>query len=190
MKNKVSMILFVLIVLACLGGCFHSNGPYRGKVVDLNTGNPIEGAVIAGQWYIDQFPNLQRICESKETLTDKNGEFELPTAWCFSGIPFVTLYNPRVVVFKPGYLGYPPLGASQDDRKAQMPDFTGREFTDRRQYNTIKLGRPKTRIERTFTVSHAEGLFHDDNCLVKLPNLLRLTNEENISLGLGERKTP
>jgi hypothetical protein len=182
--------LLAVLMLVGLSGCIHSDGPYRGKVVELDTGNPIEGAVVAGQWYIDYMINTQRICASKETLTDKNGEFELPSAWCFSSIPFVTLHKPNVVVFKPGYLGYPPLGASPEDRKAHMADFTGREFKKENDYNTIKLGRPKTRMEREFTVSHAEGFFHDDNCLRKLPNLLKLTNEESRSLGLGERKGP
>lgn len=190
MKYKVNMILFALIVLTCFSGCFHSDGPYRGKVVELNTGNPIEGAVVAGQWEIDQFPNLQRICESKETLTDKNGEFELPAAWCFSGIPFVTLYKPWVVVFKPGYLGYPPLGASQDDRKSYMPDFTGDEFKKRKEYSTIKLGKPKTRTEREFTVSHPAGLFHDSDIYAKLPTLLKLINEERRSLNIGRIGPP
>ena len=189
MRYKISLILLSVAVLAALSACAHSDGPYRGKVVELDTGNPIEGAVVAGQWDIDQFPNLQRICDTKETLTDKNGEFELPKGWCV-GIPFVELHKPSIVIFKPGYLGYPPLGASQEDRKAQMPDFTGHEFKDKKQYIVIKLGRPKTRREQEFTVSHAEGLFHDGNSLRKLSNLLMLTNEESRSLGLGERKAP
>lgn len=187
---KRCMIFLVLTVLTCSNGCAHSDGPYRGKVVELETGNPIEGAVVAGQWHIDKFPNLQRICESKETLTDRNGEFELPTAWCFSGVPLAKLHKPNVVVFKPGYLGYPPLGASPEERKAHMPNFTGREFTDKKQFNTIKLGRPKTLSEKELTLAHAESLFLDDTCLRNLPNLLLLTNKASKALGLGERKGP
>ena len=187
---SISRVLLAVTLLVGLSGCIHSDGPYRGKVVELDTGNPIEGAVVAGLWYIDKFPNLQRICESKETLTDKNGEFELPTAWCFYGVPLGKLHKPWVVVFKPGYLGYPPLGASPEERKSHMPDFTGGEFTDRKKYSTIKLGRPQTRSERLFTVSDAEALFTDDNSIRKLPNLLELTNVENKALGLGERRKP
>lgn len=186
MKNKFYMILLSFAVLTGANGCAHSDGPYKGKVVELDTGTPIEGAVVAGQWHIDYMITTQRICASKETLTDKNGEFELPSAWCFSSIPFVTLHKPDVVVFKPGYLGYPPLGASPDDRKAYMPDFTGREFKNENDFNTIKLGRPKTRREREFTVSHAAGMFHNNEVFANLPNLLRHVNFEFASLGTGQ----
>ena len=67
-----------------------------------------------------------------------------------------------IIVFKPGYLGYPPLGHTFEERKARMPDFTGDEFKDKNQYNIIKLGKPKTREERQFTYDHASGhLFLD-----------------------------
>ena len=185
MKNIVSMILLALVVLAGSSGCAHSDGPYKGKVVELDTGKPIEGAVVAGQWTIEPYVHSERICDTKETITDKNGEFELPKGSCWAH-PFAIQSKPWVVVFKPGYLGYPPLGASQEDRKAQMPTFTGREFKDKKQYNTIRLGRPKMRTEREFTVSHAEGLFHDNDIFGKLPNLLRLVNEESRTLGIGK----
>jgi len=183
--GAATAILIFLFMLTCV----HDDGPYRGKVVEMATGNPIEGAVVAAQWSRVVFAFLPPFFDFKETVTDENGEFRIPRD-CGITSPFGKIRKPDVVIFKPGYLGYPPLGASPEERKVRMPGLTGREFVDKKQYAIIRLGRPKTRQEREFTVSHAESLFHDDNALRKLPNLLKLTNEECRSLGTGERKGP
>jgi len=186
MNNKVRVIIIAFLVLTASTACAKSDGPYRGKVVELETGNPIEGAVVAARWTIEPFVHTERICDAKETITDKNGEFELPKGSCTSH-PLAQMYKPSVVVFKPGYLGYPPLGNNPDERRVKMPDFTGHEFQDEKQYYIIKLGRPKTREEREFTLNDAETLLIYDEILSKLPILLKLTNEENKSLWGWER---
>jgi len=186
MNNKVRVVIMAFLVLSASTStaCAHSDGPYRGKVVELETGKPIEGAVVAARWTIEPFVHTERICDAKETLTDKNGEFELPKGSCTSH-PFAEMYKPSVVIFKPGYLGYLPLGSSPEEKRAHMPSFTGQEFQDEKQYYVIKLGRPKTREERDLTHSHAGSLLHDET-YEKLPILLKLVNEENKNLGLGE----
>jgi len=133
---------------------------------------------------IEPFVHSERICDTKETVTDKNGEFELPKGSCTSH-PFAKMYKPRVVVFKPGYLGYLPLGSSPEGKRAHMPSFTGHEFQDEKQYYVIKLGKPKTREERSWTMGEGESLL-DEETYEKLPILLKLVNEENKNLGLGE----
>lgn len=79
-KNTKQLVIGFVVILLCLisSACAHSDGPYRGKVVELETGNPIEGAVVAARWMIEPFVHSERVCDAKETLTDKNGEFELP----------------------------------------------------------------------------------------------------------------
>lgn len=193
MKNLFFIIsIFLLTAANAFGGGFiyHSEGPYRGKVIDLETGEPIEGAVIAGVWklnllYVRLSDPLPRFCDAKETLTDKNGEFILPKASCFTLWPIAGLDFAEVVVFKPGYLAYPPLGPSFEDRKARMPGFTGYEFRDEKEYNVIKLGRPKTTMERRLTYDRAGSLFGFNETFKKLPILLKMTNEERNNLGFS-----
>lgn len=197
MKNLLLIIsIFLLTATNAFSGGFlyHSDGPYRGKVIDLETGEPIEGAVVAGVWqinllYVKLSDPLPRFCDATETLTDKNGEFILPKASCFTLWPIAELDFAEVVVFKPGYLAYPPLGPSFEDRKTSMPSFTGYEFRDKMEYHIIKLGKPKTRMERELTYSEASGLICDE-AIKRLPILLRMTNEERKNLGLSgkERK--
>lgn len=186
MKNRqrLTFSFLVFFLLLVLSACAHSDGPYKGKVVDIKTGKPIEGAVVAALWTIESVPHAQRTCDAEETITDKNGEFILPKGSCVSH-PLAKIFKPDVVVFKPGYLGYPPLGYTQEERKAYMPNFTGDEFTDKNQYNIIELGKPKTREERELTQSHAQSPL-TDGTISKLPILIKLVNEEGKNLGLDE----
>jgi hypothetical protein len=180
MKNKIQLIIGLLLFCLTSIACAQSDGPYRGKVVELETGNPIEGAVVAAEWTIEPFVHTERVCDAQETVTDKNGEFELPKASCTSH-PLAQMYKPRVVVFKPRYLGYLPIGNNPEEMRIKMPSFTGNEFKDEKQYYVIKLGKPKTREERELTYENAS--FSDDETRRKLPVLLRLLKEERKNLG-------
>jgi hypothetical protein len=64
-------------------------GPFRGQVVDEETGKPIAGANVMVLW-IREPPSLhftQSFYDAQETVTDVNGRFEIPprrhwlTAW-------------------------------------------------------------------------------------------------------------
>lgn len=195
MKRIAQLFLLILMLILVVsqplfagGWMFYTDGPYRGKVVDLETGAPIEGAVVAGVWHIGQYGGpggaIDTFCDAKEALTDKKGEFEVPRAACAHWWPLSTLDRPKITIFKPGYLGYPPLGYTFEERKARMPGFTGQEFRDKKQYHIIKLGRPKTKEEREFTNHFAISTFTpEDESYEKMPNLLRLVNEERKNLG-------
>jgi len=186
MKPILAAISIILILTTHGWGLdflFHSAGPYKGKVVDLETGEPIEGAVVAGVWGLE-FGFTKGFCDAKEVLTDKRGEFTLPKAWCFDPSPFAGI-GEHIIVFKPGYLGYPPLGSSPEERETRWPGFQGQElFKDTKQYNIIKLGRPKTRWERENTLADAGSSFATfDESFKKLPILLKMVNEERRDLG-------
>lgn len=182
MKKFFLTISFMLITVPSVWAfdfLYHSDGPYKGKVIDLETGEPIEGAVVAGVWYL-----THRFCDAKEAVTDNNGEFVLPKGSCFSFWPFTEMGRAEVVVFKPGYLAYPPLGTTFEERKARMPGFTGHEFQDRQEYNIIRLGKPRTRREREPTFDHAGSRLVDDEVLRKLPTLLKLIMRKGKTLDI------
>jgi hypothetical protein len=186
-KLCLTIAFFFLTATSVLSADFlyHSDGPYKGKVVDLETGEPVEGAVVAAAWFL-----THRFCDAKEIVTDKNGEFVLPKGSCFSFWPFTEMDPAHVVVFKPGYLGYPPLGSTFEEGKGRMPGFTGHEFQNKKDYNIIKLGKPKTLLERQLTFDHAGGLFIFDEAFEKLPMLLKLINQEGRGLGLQDEIGP
>jgi len=185
-ENNRFLVRFAAVsFLAILTACTHIDGPYRGKVVELETEKPIEGAVVAARWTIEPYIRPKKICDAKETITDKNGDFELPKGSCFCQ-PFAKIDKPLVVVFKPGYLGYPALGATQEERKAQAPGNTGNEFKKTNEYSVIKLGKPVAKEERDLT--YLSIVFSDDETINKVPILLRLLNEERRNYELQEKK--
>ena len=105
-KDMRSGIFIILSILLFLIGCSYPiryDGPYKGRVVDAETGAPIEGVVILGVWY-KEIPTaagaVGSYYDASETMTDKNGEFEIRGL----GLKVFTNIAPmHVLIFKAGY---------------------------------------------------------------------------------------
>ena len=106
-------IFIILISTLLLPGCYDClyrtlhfiqyEGTHRGKIVDADTGAPIEGVVVLGTWS-RVYPNVagasHELYDARETVTDKNGEFSIP------GMGLKLLSNVEemnVLIFKSGY---------------------------------------------------------------------------------------
>jgi hypothetical protein len=103
--NKFSIVIFVVIILylpACLCA-IGADGPYEGRVIDGDTGKPIERVVILVAWYTSQFSpagSTHNFYNAKETVTDNKGEFSIPGM----GLKALTnLESMHVLIFKAGY---------------------------------------------------------------------------------------
>jgi hypothetical protein len=115
-KNNRHRFIWLLIAITSVyfvtgcGGIFfplpyRSLAPFKGKVVDADTKEPIEGAVVLAAYYFTSYGiagSNSSVEDGQETLTDKNGEFKLPRTrrWfvLHRGYPEGTLE-----IFKPGY---------------------------------------------------------------------------------------
>ena len=105
MKTRILFILGVLVFLFN-AGCMYAvryDGAYRGKIIDDTTKEPIEGVVVLGVWY-KEAPTVagavSTYYDARETVTDKNGEFEIPG----QGLRIMTNLAPvNVLIFKAGY---------------------------------------------------------------------------------------
>jgi len=109
----------------------YSGGPWRGRVIDADTKEPIEGAVVVAIWRreYDGIPDAGAatfLHDVKETLTDKSGQFEIP-AYRETGenkslwrekdlkgwggatlfIPGPTINEPDFIIYRPSYGNYP-----------------------------------------------------------------------------------
>jgi hypothetical protein len=122
--------IFTYICLAivfypqCLHGSdIFGNFTYRGKVVDADTLQPIQGAVVVAKWE-KCWPGIGAggLCDfskAKEALTDANGEWSIKGP---KGIKQISLSRmilgyvihwtegPRFMVYKPGYYLYGKYG--------------------------------------------------------------------------------
>jgi hypothetical protein len=99
-------LVWVLLMCAATAGCrFGAEqwGPFRGRMVDAETGAPIPGAHFMVSWERD-LPNpvhwTQSFYDAQEAVTDADGRFEIPHRRRF----FTLLVSePRFSAFAPGY---------------------------------------------------------------------------------------
>ena len=83
-------------------------GPYRGRVVDGQTGRPVPDALVVILWqrFDDEIQGLRRLVTARETFTDSNGAFVHDVGTLESKLPPETL-TPRLLVFRPGFTSVP-----------------------------------------------------------------------------------
>lgn len=106
MKIKTKILLLSILILLFNAGCIYAvryDGTYKGKVIDADTGQSLEGVVVLGVWYTvlpTVAGGVSSYYDAKETLTDKNGEFEIPGM----GLRVISNLAPMdVLIFKAGY---------------------------------------------------------------------------------------
>ena len=84
-RVSVAVLLVFLILISFLGCISIYDPPRKGKVIDADTKEPIEGAVVLGSWeifYLHYFlfppggPTAHYA--ARGTVTDENGHFTLP----------------------------------------------------------------------------------------------------------------
>lgn len=109
MQRKHYMKIFtLLLMLTLVSGCVpRKDGAYRGRVIDAETGKPIEGVVVLGVWYKESMTvggTVGTYYDAKETVTDAMGDFEIQgQGWILANIIAGSLSEMHVMVFKAGY---------------------------------------------------------------------------------------
>lgn len=120
MKNLTSSILLV-VALTLLTGCAitHEYGPYTGKVVDKESGEPIAGAVVFIQFFTEfgfsPGGAVSNYADAEETLTNEKGEYYLPP-FRINTFRIGDSWGKRghAIIFKPGYGAYPGHALATD----------------------------------------------------------------------------
>ena len=83
--------------------------PYRGKVVDAETAEPIAGAVVIAVWdreFTGAGGRVPEFYDAREVLTDEAGDFVLDADDIETAAPYNTRW-PVFGIYKPGYGFYP-----------------------------------------------------------------------------------
>jgi hypothetical protein len=118
MNKTLHVTILILVFLICSGcvSSFRIDGPYKGRIIDAQTNQPIEGAVIDATW-CRVYPNAGGgtgvYYDNRETISDKAGEFSIPGM----GLLFLsTIDEATITIFKAGYdgIGPGPWGAFDD----------------------------------------------------------------------------
>lgn len=100
MRDTVLLMLF--LTMLGLTSLAHADGPYSGKVVDAETKDPIESAVVHMEWNKRQFWEGSIFYDAQETATDKNGDFYLPGLWILNPWAMLMVW-PQISIYKDGY---------------------------------------------------------------------------------------
>jgi hypothetical protein len=186
--KRFSVSLLMIVMLLWLTGGLQSawaDGPYRGKVIDAETKEPIEGAVVVAVWMKNQFgitESHEVFAEAKEALTDKDGEFVIPGYKWTSIFFYFGIQPPQIYIFKAGYGDFPWHQISPNPKQsnaALLEPF--------KTHALVELSKVKSREERL-------AVYHDYSLLEDYPhekvlNLIKMKNIEGKNLGFnGEEK--
>lgn len=178
--------VITLLWTGCAGHIVYASGPYKGRVVDAETRQPLAGATVLAVWYreVPTAPHgpAEDYHDALELLADANGEFVVPKTTHFTLIGKIR--EPQLVVYHPGYAPFPSMEARPQDKDVEAA-YAQRFFG-------VELSKLKTREQR---VRHARLPASVDHRIPenKFPNLIRLVNEERQALGfqpIGKRSEP
>ena len=112
--NRIIYALLFLIALFApapshASWLIYNKPAFHGKVIDAETKEPIEGAVVVVEYKKGTIGVPQAyysVMEVKEALTDKNGDFHIPS--------YTTIIQPlsiegyaSFIIYKPGYASFP-----------------------------------------------------------------------------------
>jgi len=109
--RMVCIFVAVFLFLAVSALPAPATGPWKGRVIDAETKEPLEGAVVLAVWdrnYRTPTGTSSYFYEAKEVLTDKDGRFEIPSYISINFLPIISyIRGPEFIIFKPGYGSFP-----------------------------------------------------------------------------------
>jgi hypothetical protein len=194
MRKSLTHILIIFVTVIC----FFSINPiahaktFSGRVIDADTQEPIEGAVVVVYWHEARRTSIgdlsTRLKDVKETLTDKNGEWSV--AGSAGGENTISSYlslitgmyytmEPQFIIFKPRYCSWPKGFSIPACYEKMKPEGSGTI----REGETIEL--PKLKVERDRRINIPAIVTGQDSA-EKQKELISLINEERRNLGLPE----
>jgi hypothetical protein len=154
---------------------------YRGKVVDAETGEPLEGAVFVIIWHKKPFITMngpQYFHSANEGLTDGKGEFSVDGSPGVDWNPFTYIMErPHIAIFKPGY-GPFPVAHVREKRQEE----TEQEMI--KGGALVRLPRLKTDQEMKRYTSPTGMRIPSDVPYEEIPNLVRLINIQSKNIGI------
>ncbi|MBI4680040.1 MAG: hypothetical protein HY753_02210 [Nitrospirae bacterium] len=206
----LSLILITDSTLSYAGWLMYHKPEFKGKVIDAETKEPIEGAVVVVVYKKHSLISgpgggYSSVIKVKENLTDKNGEFYFAS--------YSTVIQPNSVedyaefiIYKPGYGSYPnyhmtPHGLNAVNKELffskEMGSAGELEMWVKEEkgpqlkmlkiiFGIVELPKLKTREERLRSIP---SLPSELEFLEEQKRLIQLINEEEVNLGL-EKSDP
>ena len=211
MRKLLGLISFVLIIIFVSGTSFagwfiYHKPAYKGRVIDAETKEPIEGAVVVVTYTKETMGiphKYSSIINVRETLTDQNGEFYIPRYFTMiQPLSFEDMAN--FIIFKPAYGSFPnyqtvPSGITPVEQETFFLQDTGSEGElemwvkeekgpvlkiSKVTFGIVELPKLRTREERLRASRVGVSGYGSKD----LPLLYKVLNEEERYLGIPERE--
>jgi hypothetical protein len=171
----VSLPVLYLVIFSIIP--YYYLMPFEGKVIDADTKEPIEGAVVLAVYY-DEATSIAGTntfpIDAQEALTDSRGEFKIPEVKRWFGDRPGTVVDARLTIFKPGYGVFPTHKGSKAVKDTTTPPTSVKHII----YDLPKLKTVEERKANLFFEYYAG--FPPD----KTGQFVCLVNEERKNLGL------
>jgi len=171
-----SVLLIVSLGLTVLVSEASAGGPWRARVVDAETGQPLAGVVVLAYW-TRSYPSVggwggTEYSASQEVVTGADGRFRIGSRWSYM-VPLITKVDgPEWRIFKPGY------------GKWNYGDIENGEKFDGGEEITISLPPLKTREDRLAILRGPDNITGVIVPGKEKPRLLDAVNSERVALGL------
>ncbi len=209
MKNALILFTLTLILtfnvsLSFAGWLIYHKPEFKGKVIDAETKEPIEGAAVVAIYEKHTLISgpgggYSSVIKVKETLTDKSGDFYFPS--------YTTIIQPNsiedtaeFIIYKPGYGSFPeyqitPSGiapvnqqvffskeiGSKGELELWVKGEKGPELRKAKViFGIVELPKLKTKEERLKAITYPLG----DVKSKEIPLLYKAINEERRQFGL------
>ena len=206
MKKSVIFIILTIVVwfaysATAYAWLYYSKPEFRGKVIDAETKQPIEGTVVVVLYEKWEFggPGGGNTLpmDAKETLTDKNGEFYFPSYRTLIG-PLSREGDVSFIIYKPGYMSVDGMGIINfpDEKYFSIKkDMLGKEgtikyvetcyaypktVTWKGLMGIVEMKSAKTREEKLLAIPSPPT----DYTSKELPLFIKIINEAGNNLGL------
>jgi hypothetical protein len=175
------------------GWLIYHESSFKGRVIDAETKEPIEGAVVVAQYHVNMLGptgSHTTLIDVQEALTDKKGEFYLPSLTKVIN-PFSTGYDTSFLIWKPAYKGENIWGgyffAKEPGTVENRPVHAEGGLVLR----PVRLGIVELEPQRSFDERkrNIPSLPSWDDFLEKQSELLQMINNEEVLLGL-QRSDP
>jgi hypothetical protein len=183
-----AVALLVVLTSSCLGviECATAAGPWKGQIVDKETGKPLDEVVVLATWYKAYSTyggwGGAGYHDSEEVVTDTNGRFMIQSKQTWTINPFSTIKGPEFYIFKPGYGQWQFEGQDRWSKDAleseEQRKQTWQKFVD--EGVTLELPRLSSRDARLQFLNRPSGEIPSD----RMPKYLEALDRERINLGL------
>ena len=193
-RNFTFKMMGLLTAACCvfmMAGCggrfvpipYRSLAPFKGKVVDTDTKEPIDEAAVLAVYYVTEASIMgsnSYVVDGQDTVTDKNGEFKLPRKrrWFVlqRGYP-----RGKLIIFKPGYGAFPrhQRSVAVEENKGWPP--SGKHIV-------CELPKLSTKEERRRKLPGAYSF--DEIPYTQQEKFIKTINKEAIDLGISPYPLP